>query len=105
MPVLVRDEEINIGTSYVPYIKTFQISECHTEVTTYDLSDIWGISLSQATRTLKKTMQKFLRSAFLPLARRYCNYIVFTIKKPQGQWSCETMNGRYKSMDGDQYEK
>ena len=35
-PALVRNEEIDIGTSDVPYIKTFQISERHTDVTAYN---------------------------------------------------------------------
>ena len=30
---------------------------------------------------------------------------VFTRKTLQGQWSCDTMNGIYKSMDGNQYEQ
>ena len=35
-PALVRNEEIDIGTSDVPYIKTFQISERHTDGTAYN---------------------------------------------------------------------
>ena len=69
--VIVRKKERDIGTSDVPDLKTFQSSEHHTDVSAYDLSERWGISLSQATITLKKTMQKFLCSTVIPLARIY----------------------------------
>ena len=39
VPVIVRNEEQYIGTSDVPDIKTFQISERHTDVTAYDFSE------------------------------------------------------------------
>ena len=61
--MLVRNKEQDIGTSDVPYLKNVHISEHHTDVTAYDLSDHWGIKLSQATITLKKTTQKLLHSA------------------------------------------
>ena len=80
MPVLIRNEEIYIGTSEVPYLKTFHRSESHTEDTTYYFSGRWGIRLSQATRKLKKTTQMFLRSAFLPFERKYHTDRVFTRK-------------------------
>ena len=105
VPVLVSNEEQYIGTSDVPYLKTFQISECHTDVTAYALSERWVISLAQATITLKKTTQKFLRIAVLPLASRYRTDRLFTRKTLQGQWSCDTMNGRCKSMDDKQYDQ
>ena len=84
-PVIVRNEGQDIGTLNVPEIKNFQISYRHKYVTAYDLSEIWGIVLAQATRTIKKTNQKFLRSAVLMLARRYRTDIVFTRNSLQGQ--------------------
>ena len=55
VPVLVRNEEQDIGTSDILDLKTFQISERYKYVTTYIFSDQWGIILAYATRTLKKT--------------------------------------------------
>ena len=95
-PVLVNNEEIYIGNSDVPDIKTFHNSERHTYTTAYDLSERWGISLAQATKTINKTMQKLFCSAVIPLASRYCTDGVFTIKTLQVQWKCDTMNGRCK---------
>ena len=39
VPVLVRNEEKYIGTSDITDIKTFQSSERHTDVFTYDFSE------------------------------------------------------------------
>ena len=85
MPVLVRNEEQDIGTSDVRNKNIFQILERYTYITAYDFSEPWGISLSQATKTLKNTTQKFLRSVILPLARRYRTDRVFTRKTLQGK--------------------
>ena len=50
---------------------TFQSSQRHLTVDASSLSDRWGISVAQAALTLKATTQKYVRSALLPLARRY----------------------------------
>ena len=101
--MLVCNEDIDIGTSYVTHLKTFQISDYHTDVTAYDLSEKWGIKLAQATKKLNKTTFKFLLSGVIKLSRRYRKDRVFTRKVLQGQWSCHMMNGRLISMDGNQY--
>ena len=62
---------IDSGTSDIPTIPTFQSSQRHTDVSPEDLSERWHISLPQALSTLKNTTQRFLRSATLPLSRRY----------------------------------
>ena len=103
--VLIMNEYIEIGTSDVPDIKNLQISEHHIDVTAYDLSERWGISLAQSTITLKNITQKFLPSAVIPLARRYHTDRVFTRNTLQVQWSCDTINRRCKSTDGNQYAK
>ena len=86
-------------------MNTFQSSECHTDVTSYDFSELWGIRLSQSNRTLKNTTENFLCRAILPLARIYHTDRVFTRETLQGQCSFDTMNGGCKSMDGNQYEQ
>jgi len=60
-------------------------------------------SLKAATTTLRKTTQRFLRSAILPLSRRYRTDMMFERKTLQGQWSTDTMDGRCKSLDGNRY--
>ena len=101
--VLVSNEEIYIGTSDVPDLKTFHISDRHTDVTTYDFSEIWVIILDQTTRIINNIMQKFLYRNVILLYMRYCMEIVFTINTLQGQCLCDMMNRRCKSIYGNHY--
>ena len=105
MPAQKKLERSNIdpGSSDVPLINTFQSSARHTDVSPQELSERWGISIATATNTLKKTTQKFLRSAVLPLSRRYRADRVFSRKTLSGDWSTDTMDGRVKSLDGNRY--
>ena len=100
---LVRDESLDPGETDVPIMNTFQSSDRHTDVTPEDLSERWCISLPAAIKTLKKTTQMFLRSAVLPLSRRYRTDRVFDRKTLMGLWSTDTMDGRSKSLEGNRY--
>ena len=84
-------------------IPTFQSSGRHTDASPEDLSERWHISVNQAAHTLKKTTQKFLRSAILPLSRRYRADRMFDRKTLAGKWSTDTLDGRIKSLDGNRY--
>ena len=55
----------------VPLPKTFLSNERHSSVMPQDLSERWMIGLDQAHHTLKKTTQFLVRTAVLPLSRRY----------------------------------
>ncbi len=102
MPAQKKLERSNIdpGSSDVPLINTFQSSARHTDVSPQELRERWGISIATATNTLKKSKQKFLRSADLPLSRRYRADRVFSRKTLSGDWSTGTMDSRVKSLEG-----
>ena len=100
---LQRNEEVDTGTSDAPTLHTFQSTDRHSDVTASDISERWGISLAQANKTIKSTTQRFLRSATLPLSRRYRADRVFSRKTLNGVWSTDTMDGRVKSLDGNRY--
>ena len=68
---LASPDERLIGRGDVPPINTFQSLSRHSDVTPQSLSERWCISIPTATLTLKKTTQRFLRSAILLLGRRY----------------------------------
>ena len=59
--------------------------------------------MPQAILTLKNTTQRFLRSALLPLGRRYRADRMFERKTLTGKWSTDTMDGRVKSLMGNRY--
>jgi hypothetical protein len=51
--------------------KTFISKERHPAVMIEDLNKRWNIGLNQAKQTLKVTTQRGIRSAILPVSRRY----------------------------------
>ena len=87
----------------VPSAQTFQSKERHSTVTPSDLSERWYIGLGQATQMLKATTQWLMRSAILPLARRYCVDRMFVRPCIRGTIYMDTMNGCYKSLDGNRH--
>ena len=102
-PKKLYKTDFDPGSSDVPLTNTFESSSRHTDVTPQDLSERWGISIATATNTLKKTSQRFLRSAVLPLSRRYRVDRMFNRKTLSGDWSTDTMDGRAKSLEGNKY--
>ena len=73
---------------------TFQSFSRHSDTSPQDLSQRWFINISQATQTLKNTTQNLLRSATLPLSRRYRAERMFHRETLNGKWSTDTMGGR-----------
>jgi hypothetical protein len=84
-------------------IKTFQSKGRHSLVSPEDLSERWQIGLEQSKETLKWTTQRVIRSAVMSLARRYRADRMFQTKRLAGKWASDTMDGRVKSLDGNQY--
>ena len=60
---------------------TFLSSERHSSVTPEDISEWWYISVHQAKMTLNATTKKLVRSAIMPLSRRYRVDRMFGIRK------------------------
>lgn len=70
------------------------------DVSPATLSDRWMVGLTQAKLTLQYTTQRYIRSALLPLARRYKADRVFTLPRLQGEWYTDTVFDKVKSKDG-----
>ena len=101
-PELVKSS-LHISQNDIPVPSTFQSKSRHTDVSADDLSERWCISVNQAARTIKNTTQRFLRSAILPLSRRYRADRMFQRKLLDGDWATDTFDGRTKSLDGNRY--
>ena len=86
------------GQSYIKEIPTFQSTGRHTDTQHEYLSQRWHISVSQAIKTLKHTTHKLLRSAIIPLSRRYWSDQMFDWKTLSGKWSTDTMDRRSKTI-------
>ena len=87
----------------VPLPKTFATSKRHSGISAQELSDRWFIGLAQAYETIKVTTQNFIRSAVLPLSRRYRADRVFDKPLLRGDFYTDTMDGRCKSIAGNRY--
>ncbi|KAI2511702.1 Reverse transcriptase (RNA-dependent DNA polymerase) [Fragilaria crotonensis] len=87
----------------VPGRRTFVSQERHSSVTPEELSERWCIGLTQARNTVQVTTQNAVRSAILPLSRRYRADRVFERPLLRGHYYCDTMDGRHKSLDGNKY--
>ena len=103
IPKKLHKPDLDPGSTNVPLTNTFESSSRHGDVTQQALSERWGISLATATKTLKKTSQKFLRSAILPLSRRYKVDRMFIRKTLSGDWSTNTMDGTVPSSECNKY--
>jgi hypothetical protein len=87
----------------VPLRRTFVSNERHTSVTAAELSEGWCIGLAQAANTIRITTQRGTRSTILPMSRRYRADRVFERPRLRGQFSTDTVDGKCKSIDGNQY--
>jgi hypothetical protein len=96
MPGPIEERDIQ-----APY--TFLSKDRHSSTTAADLSERWGLSIAQAELTLKATTRQLLRSALMPLARRYRADRMFQANRLEGTWATDTMDMRSTSIHGERY--
>ena len=87
---------------------TFQLQKHSTaqkkqNVSATNISERWFIGLQQAANTIEATTQRLLRSAILPLARRYRADRMYERPRFRGVIYTDTLNGRVTSLDGNRY--
>jgi hypothetical protein len=80
--------------------RTFYSKDRHTTISAEDISERWCIGLAQANKTIKVTTQRGVRSALLPLSRRYRTDRMYHKKRLRDEWATDTYFGRHKSLDG-----
>ena len=83
----------------IPAARTFISSNRHPQVTSENLSERWNIGLQQAKQTMQVTTQKGVRSAIMPLSRRYRTDLMYQQRKLRNQkFYTDTLFGKYKSL-------
>ena len=92
-----------IALDDVPTPCTSTSKERHLAVTATELSEQWLIGLAQATAKLNSTTQNTVRSAVLPLGRRYKADRLYQLPCLPGDWYTNTLHGRTKSKAGNKY--
>ena len=83
-----------------PSRRTFVSTERHVKVSAELLADRFGIGPKRAQRTLRVTTQRGVRSAILPISRRYRADRVFGVKRLNGKFATDTAYGKIKSLRG-----
>lgn len=81
--------------------RTFLSSQRHSNTTPQDLSEVWGISLEQARMTLEATTQHHVRSAIMPLSRRYRVDRMYEPKRLRCNMGTDTMDPHCEGLHGD----
>jgi hypothetical protein len=83
----------------IPAARTFVSNNRHSSVSNENLSERWNIGLQQAKQTLKVTTQRGVRSAIMPLSRRYRTDHMYQERKLRNQkFYTDTLFGKYKSL-------
>lgn len=73
----------------------------HHQVTPELLARKWGIGLEKAKATLKCTTQESIRSAVLPLTRRYrTDLLSQSLRRLRSTWYTDTLFSKVKSITG-----
>ena len=75
----------------------------HFSTTEEDLSDRWGLIISQDALTLKAMTHKLTRSAIIPLVRRYIAGRMFDVSGIHGTMSIDTKDSRCHSIHDENY--
>jgi hypothetical protein len=95
--------QVETESQDLPPIKTFQSKGRHASVSPEDLSEQWQIGLEQSKKTLKRTTQRVIRSAVMPLERRYPADRMFQTKRLAGKWASDVPDQAFGRQVGIRY--
>ena len=84
----------------VPSRRTFVSTERHKRISAESLSELWAIGPNKARATLRVTTQNGVRSAILPLSRRYRSDRMYNVKRLKGRFATDTIYSIEKSIHG-----
>ena len=82
----------------IPEKRTFVSTERHMKLTAESISEKFGIGLARARATLRATTQRGVRSAILPISRRYRADRMFSMKRLNGKFATDTLWYKKKSL-------
>jgi hypothetical protein len=85
----------------IPARRTHINNERHNKLSADTIAELWGIGPKKAKATLRATTQHGIRSAILPLSRRYKADRMYNMKRLQGRFATDTFFSDIKSMHND----
>ena len=81
-----------------PARRTFVSDERHTKVSAELIAERFSIGPIRSQRTLRVTTQRGIRSAILPISRRYRADRIFGVKRLNGKFATDTAYGKLCSL-------
>ena len=96
----VEVDKTNDPLSDMPAMRTFISTKRHTKATAFNLAERWGIGIKSAEDTLKVTTQRGIRSAIMPISRRYRADRYYGMKRLNSKFATDTFYPRVKSLLG-----
>ena len=81
-----------------PDRRTFVSTDRHTQVNADTLAERFCIGPERARATLRATTQRGMRSAILPISRRYRADRMFDVKRLHGKFATDTLWSKTKSL-------
>ena len=82
----------------VPSRRTFVSTERHNRLSAESIADLWCIGIKRARNTINTTTQRGIRSAILPLSRRYRSDRRYNMKRLNGRFATDTLYAEVKSL-------
>ena len=83
--------------------KTFLSANSHSNTAAEDLSEVFQISAEQTQMTLDATTQHHVRSALMPLSRRYRMDRIYEVPRLRCAMATDTMDPRCVGIHGKKY--
>jgi hypothetical protein len=111
-PILVNLKELIIQSTHVnnglipdevPSRRTFVSNKRHGKKTADSIAELWCIGPKRAKATLNATTQRGIRSAILPLSRRYRADRMYNLKRLNGRFATDTLYADIKSLNQHKY--
>jgi hypothetical protein len=83
----------------IPARKSHSKQDRHLKLDAQAISQMWGIGINRARATLKCTTQRGIRSAILPLSKRYRADRMYNLKQLNSKFATDTFFSDHKSLN------
>ena len=100
---MIQAVTIDPDSTDVPARRTFISHERHNKLCADKLADLWGVGPSKAAATIKVTTQRGIRSAILPISRRYRTDRMYNVKRLNSRFATDTLWADHKSLNQHKY--
>ena len=95
---IIANVNVRSDDADVPRRRTLVSTERHLGIDPATIAELWGIGYNKAKATIEATMQRGIRSALLPLSRRYKADRMYKMKTLDAKFATDTLYAEEKSL-------